>query len=164
MARTFPDIPGVVFPTRVNGLQVLDFGPMFGSSGGRQTILPPSRGASYQALIPTVDRDGHDVAGIRSVDVAVPVGTNTGWNLYPSGPRERDLCGLDGSFFAFAKTRAERLAKGDSRRSLEERYGNHDGFVQAVRRAAEDSVAQRTLLQEDADIVIRMAENSDILR
>ena len=111
-----------------------------------------------------VDRDGHDVAGIRSVDVAVPVGTNTGWNLYPSGPRERDLCGLSGSFFSFAKTRTERLANGDSRRSLEERYGDHDGFVQAVRRAAEDSVAQRILLQEDAEIVIRMAQNSDILR
>ena len=163
VARTFPNIPGVVFPTRVNELRVLDFGPMFGSSGGRQTILPPSRGQSYQALIPTVDRDGHDVAGIRSVDVAVPVGTNTGWNLYPSGPRQRDLCGLAGSFFAFAKTRAERLANGDPRPSLEERYGDHDGFVQAVRRAAEDSVAQRTLLQEDADIVISMAQKSDIL-
>jgi len=35
--------------------------------------------------------------------------------------------------------------------------------VQAVRRAAEDSVAQRTLLQEDADIIISMAQKSDIL-
>ncbi len=164
VARTFPTIPGVRFPTVVNGLNTLDFGPTFGPQGGRQTVLPPSIGASYQVLIPTTDRDGHDVAGIRSVDIAVPVGTNTGWNLYPSGPRGRDVCGLTGSFFAFAETRDERLASGDSRRSLEERYGDHSGFVQAVRRAAEDSVAQRTLLAEDAEVIIKMAEDSDILR
>ena len=164
VARTFPTIPGVRFPTVVNGLNALDFGPTFGPQGGRQTVLPPSIGASYQVLIPTTDRDGHDVAGIRSVDIAVPVGTNTGWNLYPAGPRGGDVCGLTGSFFAFAETRDERLASGDSRRSLEERYGDHAGFVQAVRRAAEDSVAQRTLLAEDAEVIIKMAEDSDILR
>ena len=164
VARNFPIIPGVTFPTAVNGLNALDFGPTFGPQGGRQTILPPSVGAPYQVLIPTTDRDGHDVAGIRSVDIAVPVGTNTGWNLYPAGPRGKDVCGLTGSFFAFAKTRDERLASGDSRRSLEERYGDHAGFVQAVKRAAEDSVAQRTLLAEDATVIIKMAEDSDVLR
>ena len=163
VARTFPTIPGVTFPTVVNGLNTLDFGPTFGPQGGRQTALPPSIGASYQVLIPTTDRDGHDVAGIRSVDIAVPVGTNTGWNLYPAGPRGKDLCGLTGSFFAFAQTRNERLASGDSRRSLEERYGDHAGFVRAVRRAAEAAMAQRTLLAEDADVIIKMAEDSDIL-
>ena len=163
-ARTFPTIPGVKYPTVVNGLGVLNFGPTFGSQGGRQAILPPSRGASYQVLVPTTDIDGHAVAGIRTVDIAVPVGTNTGWNLYAAGPRGRDLCGLTGSFFPFAKTRAERLASGDPRRSLEERYGDHAGFVQAVERATEDSVTRRYLLEEDGEIIIKMAEDSDILR
>ena len=142
----------------------MDFGPTFGPQGGRQTVLPPSIGAPYYVLVPTTDRDGHDVAGIRSVDIAVPVGTNTGWNLYPAGARGKDLCGLTGSFFVFAKTRDERLASGDPRRSLEERYGDHAGFVQAVRRAADEAVAQRTLLAEDADVIIKMAEDSDIFR
>ena len=115
-------------------------------------------------LVPTTDRDGHDIAGIRTVDIAVPLGTNTGWNLYPAGPRGRDLCGLTGAFFPFAGTRDERLANGDPRLSLEERYGDHAGFVAAVRRAADDSVARRLLLQEDAEVVIRMAEDSDVLR
>ena len=163
-ARTFPNIPGVSFPTTVNGLDVLGFGPTFGSQGGRQTVLPPARGASYQVLVPTTDRDGHDIAGVRTVDIAAPVGTNTGWNLYPAGPRGRDLCGLTGSFFPFARTRAERLADGDPRLSLEERYGDHAGYVAAVKRAADDSVARRLLLQEDADEIVRMAEDSDILR
>ena len=164
VARTFPAIPGVTFPTRVNGLHALDFGPTFGSQGGRQTVLPPTRGVAYQVLVPTTDRDGHDVAGIRTVDIAAPVGTNTGWNLYASGPRGRDLCSLTGSFFPFARTRAEREANGDPRLSLEERYGDHAGFVAAVRRAADESVARRILLPEDADVIVRMAEASDVLR
>ncbi|MXZ71532.1 MAG: hypothetical protein F4Z04_08525 [Acidobacteria bacterium] len=164
VARTFPAIPGVTFPTRVNGLNALGFGPTFGSQGGRQTVLPPTRGGAYQVLVPTTDRDGHDVAGIRTIDIAAPVGTNTGWNLYAAGPRGRDLCGLTGSFFPFARTRAEREANGDPRLSLEERYGDHAGFVAAVRRAADESVARRILLPEDADVIVRIAEESDILQ
>ena len=163
-ARTFPAIPGVGFPTTVNGLDALGYGPTFGSGGGRQTVLPPSRGGSYQVLVPTTDRDGHDIAGIRTVDVAVPVGTNTGWNLYAAGPRGRDLCSLTGAFFPFARTRAERTASGDPRLSLEERYGDHAGFVAAVRDAAGESVVRRLLLPEDAEVLIAMAEESDILK
>ena len=164
VARTFPAIPGVGFPTRVNGLDALDFGPTFGPQGGRQTVLPPTRNGSYQVLVPTTDRDGHDVAGIHTVDIAVPVGTNTGWNLHAAGPRGRDLCSLTGSFFPFARTRAEREENGDPRLSLEERYGDHAGFVAAVRRAAGESVARRLLLPEDAEVIVRMAEESDVLR
>ena len=163
-ARTFPAIPGVSFPTTVNGLDALGYGPTFGSGGGRQTVLPPTRDGSYQVLVPTTDRDGHDIAGIRTVDIAAPVGTNTGWNLYAAGPRGRDLCSLTGAFFPFARTRAERMASGDPRLSLEERYGDHAGFVGAVRRAADESVARRLLLPADAEVLIEMAEESDILK
>ena len=164
VARTFPAIPGVSFPKTVNGLRVLGFGPTFSSTGGRQTVLPPTRGARYQVLVPTIDRDGHDIGGIRTVDIAVPVGTSTGWNLFPAGARGRDLCALTGSFFAFAKTREQRLATGDPRLSLEERYGDHGGYVDAVRRAAADLVAERLLLREDAEVLVQMADDSSILR
>lgn len=164
VGRMFPAIPGVMFPTVVNGLDVLDYGPTFGPSGGRQTLLPPTRGAGYQVLIPTVDQDGHDVAGIRTIDIAVPVGTSTGWNLYAPGPRGRDLCGLTGSFFPFARTRAERMTSGDPRRSLEERFGDHGGFVRAVEEAVAAAMDRRHLLPEDGQVIIEMAEESDVLR
>ena len=163
-AKAFPAIPGVAFPTVVNELSALYYGPTFGSEGGRLTVLPPVRGPRYQVLVPTPDRDGHDLAGIRTVDIAAPVGTNTGWNLRASGPRGGELCGLSGSFFPFAKTQAERLASGDPRPSLEERYGDHGGFVDAVRRASAQSVRRRFLREEDARILVEMAEASDILR
>ena len=163
-AKAFPAIPGVTFPTVVNELSTLYYGPTFGSEGGRHTVLPPAHGPRYQVLVPTPDRDGHDLAGIRTVDIAVPVGTNTGWNLRAPGPRGRDLCGLSGSFIPFAKTQADRLASGDPRPSLEERYGDHAGFVDAVRRATEQSVQRRFLREEDARITVEMAEASNILR
>ena len=162
--RAFPAIPGVTFPTVVNGLSAFDYGPMFSSVGGRVTVLPPTRGSRYMVLVPTPDRDGHDLAGIRTVDIAVPVGTNTGWNLRAAGARGQDLCGLNGSFFPFFDTRAERLAAGDPRPSLEERYGDHDGFVTAVRDASQRLVRRRLLLAEDASVIVGQAQASDILR
>lgn len=44
--------------------------------------MPPAYlGRDYAILVPQVDADGNDLAGIRSLDVAVPLGTNTGWNV-----------------------------------------------------------------------------------
>ena len=61
-----------------------------------------------------------------------------------------------------ATTLEERLENGDPRRSLEERYGDHAGFVEAVRRAAARAVADRTLLEDDVAAIITLARDSDI--
>lgn len=114
-------------------------------------------------LVPKPDKDGLDIGGVKTVDVVVPVGTNTGWNRI-AGPRNRDLCGLSGSFFPLAKTKAERLASGDPRLSLEERYTDHDGFVKAVDASARALVKERFLLEEDAQRLIEAATRSSILR
>jgi hypothetical protein len=57
-----------------------------------------------------------------------------------------------------------RLAKGDPRLSLTERYRNHDGFVDTVDRAADALVRERLLLSEDADRYIQAAQSSNVLR
>jgi hypothetical protein len=79
-------------------------------------------------------------------------------------PRAPDLCGLSGAYIPFATTRAERLATGDSRMSLEERYKNHAGFVKAVEKAAKHLVKEGFLLEEDAGAYVQAAEASDVLR
>jgi hypothetical protein len=163
-AAAFPKLPGVQFPTVANQLQLLDFGPSFNAAGGKLTVLPPKRGERYELRVPKPEADGTDSGGIRTVDVAAPVGTNLGWNLRPDGSRETDLCWLSGSFIPLARTRAERMAAHDDRLSLEERYGDHAGFVQAVRIAARQLVNGRFLLAEDADTMIAEAEQSGILR
>jgi hypothetical protein len=115
-------------------------------------------------LVPRPDRDGIDAPGIRPIETRAPLGTNTGWNVRAPGRRAPNLCGLSGSFIPFATTQADRLANGDPRKSLEERYEDHDGYVEAVARAARDLVGERFLLEEDALAFVRAAEASDVLR
>ena len=101
---------------------------------------------------------------MRPMQIRVPLGTSSGWNIRAPGHRAPNLCGLTGSYFAFATTKAERIAAGDPRRSLEERYRNHAGFVKAVEKAARDLVRERFLLPEDAEAFISAAESSTILQ
>jgi hypothetical protein len=163
-AKAFPSLPGVRFPTVLNELKLLDYGPSFRSTGGKLTKLPPAAGASYQVRVPKPNRDGIDEGGILTPDIAAPVGTNLAWNFLALDSRSADLCGLSGSFIPLAKTRADRSRNGDPRPSLEERYTDHAGFVKAVERSARDLVKQRFLLEEDARTMTAEAEKSDILR
>jgi hypothetical protein len=63
----------------------------------------------------------------------------------------------------FAQTPAERLATGDPRLSVAERYGSQEGYVCVVTRAANQAVAERFLLREDADRLIMQAAATNVL-
>ena len=162
-AARFPAIPGVRFPTVQNELQLVDFGPLFGRLGGILTIHPPLLGGTYRQFVPRSDRDGLNIAGVRPMQIRAPLGTSTGWNVRAPGHRAPNLCGLTGSYFAFAQTKAERRATGDPRESLEERYQDHEGFVRAVARAAQELVSERFLLPEDGDAFVAAAQTSSVL-
>lgn len=114
----------------------------------------------YRVLVPQVDADGNDIAGIRLPFVQAPLATHTGWSLLHDGVGRPDSCGQHGQFLPFASTRAERMASGDPRPSVEERYRNHGAYVSAVARAAAKLVQERFLLDEDKErIVSRAAQN-----
>jgi hypothetical protein len=104
------------------------------------------------------------MADNRAMEVAAPLGTSVGWNVRAAGHRAGDLCGLEGAYFPFAKTKAERMTNGDPRLSLEERYHTHAGFVAAVKAAADKLVRARLMLPEDVSIWVNFAEQSDVLR
>jgi hypothetical protein len=114
-------------------------------------------------LVPRVDEDGTDVGGVPSVLRQAPLGTYLGWNVTAAGFDKDRICTLSGGYVPFAKTRGERLASGDARLSLEERYDDHRAYVDAVRKAAQQAVADRFLLKEDADRLIKEADASDVL-
>jgi Alpha/beta hydrolase domain len=159
----FPGIPGVRYHGLHNRQLFLDYGPNI--QRGRMDTHPPrqvGRGA-YTILVPKVDRDGNDFAGIRLPAVRVPLGTYTGWNLRPRGLAEDELAGLLGSFIPFAKTKAERKKSGDPRLSIEERYKDHGGYVRQVSQAARILVEERYLLPEDAARIISEAKRKRIL-
>ena len=68
------------------------------------------------------------------------------------------------STFRSRSRRAARLAIGDPRKSLEERYKNHQGYVKAVGKAAKNLEKDGFLLPEDVQKVVDEAEASDVLK
>ena len=111
-------------------------------------------------LVPRVDADGNEIGGVPNVLTDAPLGTYLGWNITAAGARpfhKDQICNYVGGMVPFAWNRAERLAKGDTRLSLEERYGTLAGYVDAVRRASVRAVAMGFLLQADADALITEA-------
>ncbi len=85
--------------------------------------------------------------GVASVLHQAPLGTYLGWNVTASGYYKGTECGFSGGYVPFAKTKAERVAAGDPRPSLEERYGTHEKYVALVREAAARLVKSRYLLK-----------------
>jgi hypothetical protein len=154
----FPQIPGVTYNGVHHTGDLFDFGP--DSDKGQLSVLPPKLvGTPYPVFVPKTDADGNDIAGIRMPEVTVPVATYTGWALRADG---LDGCDAAGQQIAFAKTKAERLAAGDPRPSLEERYADHAAYVALVTRAAADLKAQRLLLDEDVAAYIAAAQAASI--
>jgi hypothetical protein len=79
LLEKFARLPGVPVPPRVTQVRRLDYGPE--AHLGCTTTLPAIPGESYPALVPQVDDDYNEIAGIRLPDLQVPVATYTGWNL-----------------------------------------------------------------------------------
>lgn len=152
---------GVVFP-RVAVMPFAEYLPPvwrmdFGSAYADTRVItrePPALGAPYPVLVPQVNADGNDVGGIPVPEVAAPLGTHTGWNVtVPPLAGLRYLAGLVGAFVPFAPTREARLATGDMRPSIAERYGSRQAYLTAVERAARTLIQQRLMLEDDLGLV-----------
>jgi hypothetical protein len=156
----FPNIPGVNYDGILHTGDLFNYGPLFHQ--GILSILPPIVvGSPYPVFVPKTDDDGNDIAGIRLPDVSVPLATYTGWALRASAPGNPvpivDGCDAAGQKISFQKTTAERLAAGDPRLSLQERYADHATYVNLVTQAALQLQAQRLLLNMDVQAYIAAA-------
>ena len=172
-ALAFPEIP--VFrtvkemsmrlltraPERVHDTLRLDFGPQW-----KNRIIakqPPGVGKPFPALVPQVNDDGNEVAGVRLPQLEVPLATYTGWNLRDAKigmPNER--VSFLGSFFPLPKTKADAEAADDRRRAIAERYASRDEYLAKFREAATKLADDRFLLPQDIDaLVVRGGEEWD---
>ncbi len=150
-------IPGMSMPRGPSLRPRIDFGPDF-DKGIIGRALPTELKESYRVLVPKVDADGNEVAGLRLPDITVPVGTAAGWNVRTAeAGAAGELCYLQGSFVPFAKTKAEREAKKDPRPSLEERYKDRADYAARVRQATAALQRDGYLLQEDATRIVARA-------
>jgi hypothetical protein len=155
---TFPRVPALPFADYLPQVWRMDYGADFANTRVI-TREPPALGAPYPVLVPQVNADGNDLGGVALPEVAVPLGTHTGWNVtVPSLAGLRYLAGLVGSFVPFAPTRDARLATGDTRPSIAERYAGRQAYLSQVERAARALVQERLLLEGDIGLVRQRAD------
>jgi hypothetical protein len=141
----FPAIPGVRSPLSI-------------PAGYRADLEGPQAAHPLPLLVPQVDGDGNELAGIQLPDVAVPLATYTGWNFRsPTIGQPAELLPLTGSYIPFPVTRAAREAARDPRFSIEERYGSRARYQALVTDRASALVGQGYLLSEDLGTVIDRA-------
>jgi hypothetical protein len=143
----FDKIPGAAYPRHHARPCRLDF-----------ATLPPRPGPACGSLVSAVDADGNETGGIALPEVAVPLGTHTGWTLrHPEIGGEAQRLVFAGATIPFPRTRAEREASGDPRMSIAERYRSRDDYLERVRRAAVTLASERYILDEDVDLTVALA-------
>ena len=114
-------------------------------------VKPGREDRLYRTLVSKVDADGNEAAGIRLPDIAVPLATYTGWNEYKPPYPKGEMADRDGSCLPFAVDKAAREASGDPRPSIAERYRSGADYVAGVKAVVETLMAERLLLDEDAE-------------
>ena len=157
--KQFPTIPGQLIPSEPNQLPLMDFGPK-----ERHGILdqePPEviNEAAYKILVPAVDSDGNEIAGVRCPMVQAPLGTYTGWNVRKRGTGHGAMHEFSGSYIPLPETPEIQAATGDSRISILARYKDNDGYIKAIEKAAKTLVIKGFMLDEDVSRCMAEAEN-----
>jgi len=134
-------------------------------SAGAYQVDPPGPAVSvdghpiYPSFAPKTDSDGNDIAGLKLVDVSVPLATYTGWALR-AGAQANDGCEGSGQSIAFPRTAADRVATGDPRPSVEERYPTFEDYDAKVKAAMTKMIQDRTMLCEDGSAeLLRLRQN-----
>jgi hypothetical protein len=109
-------------------------------------------------LVPQVDADGNDIAGIRVPELTVPLATTTGWNFRaPRIGNPTTIVALLGSYIPFPRTAAERQANKDPRLPISDRYRDKDDYLTRIRTAALGLVKSGFMLEEDVDYSVQRA-------
>jgi hypothetical protein len=167
-AEGFPNIPGFPFGGNMAWPPfVYDFGQGvdYTQQTGIPTIQPPIIREVLTEYVPHVNSDGNeDVGSVPSILFQAPLGTYVGWNIIPPGTfYAGQQVQLQGGFWPFQQTHADRTAAGDPRPSVEERYGTHKGYVCVVTAASNDAIRQGFLLVGDAQTLVGFASGSNVL-
>ena len=153
----FPDLPGVGQPAEPHLAYRAVYGPAFRTEG-IVTVQPPEVLSAFPILVPAVDADGNETGGLMMPEVAVPLATYTGWNLFRGGAGPTDvLSSMQGSYIPFPLTGEDRARTGDLRRSIEERYGSRAAYLGQVTEAALALADRGYLLAADLAPILTQA-------
>ncbi len=127
-------------PERLWVLRETDMGPRAGEGVG---AYPPTEGRAYPSYVSALDEDGNEASGIRLPDIAVPIGTHSGWNpRRPEAGAPEQIIPMVGFSLFFDPDEVRR------------RYPDRDAYATQIRTAAERLVSERYLLAEDVETVV----------
>jgi len=133
-------------PKHPHAARRLDFGPEFESSGVVSKD-PPAVLQTFPVLVPNVDSDGNEIAGIRLPQLAVPLATYTGWNYRTASIGAKgEIFDMVGSTFPFPKDRVAAL------------YKDRDDYVAKTLAHGRALVKQGYALEEDLLEIVERAK------
>ena len=154
----FPDIPGAPFPEVIHEAYRADYGERWAQ--GIVDVQPPRLGPAHPSLVSQVDAFGNEIAGVRALELLVPLATYAPWQLRAGYPgAEDELVDFRGTWIPLPRTEAERAAAGDPRPSVELLYPSRQDYLAKAARAAISLVDRRYLLAEDLSRVLGRAED-----
>jgi hypothetical protein len=151
----FPKIPGVQAPPSYYQPYRLDPGPRWDTEGIADNV-PPKVGRPFVCLVPQVDADGNEIAGIRLPEIAVPLATYTGWamrNPWYSLTLRRNV----GRIWRLPRTEEERRETGDPRVSITKRYPTRTAYLDEATACIQELKRRRFLLDKDASTLLEQA-------
>jgi hypothetical protein len=139
----FPAIPGVKWPAHVPG-------------GYRSDVAGPYSALPF--MVPKVDADGNDIAGIRLPEQALPLATLTGWQFRSERIGAPNvLIAMAGAYIPLPATRAEREKAKDPRPAIAERYASKADYLKRIQESAAALATQRYVLKQDVAAIVESA-------
>ena len=153
--KAFPAIPGMQMPGSFYHPFRLDMGPHWHTKGIADHV-PAKTGPRYVCLVPQVDEDGKEIAGIHLPEIAVPLATFTGWSMR-NPAFSHTLRRNYGQVWPLAVTAEQRKKNRDPRKSILERYPTKADYIFQVTRSLLNLRQQRFLLDEDVSRLLMEA-------
>ncbi len=153
---SFPSIPGLPFPEVMHTAYRADYGPRW--HDGIVDHQPPVLDETFPTLVSQVDDFGNEVAGVRNVELRVPLATYTPWHLRASLPGGNgELTDFFGSYSPLPRTDAEQQRRGDARPSIASLYAGRTAYLARVKTEANTLIDEGFLLPDDLDRVMNRA-------
>ena len=152
----FPSLVGALVPS---GAAATPTAVTFGYTGiynqvfvtdYSQAVPVANLAKQYVLMVPKVDANGNETAGVLMPELSVPLATYAGWNLRGNGHAVGDGCSSTGSAVPFAVTAAARSVS-DTRAALDALYAGRANYIAKFDAAADALVTQGYLTQLDAD-------------
>ncbi len=152
----FPPIPGVVQPKVAHVAYRANYGPRWPQ--GIIDQQPPFLGPPFRTLVPQVDGLGNELAGVRPLELLVPVATYTPWSLRTDASGGAgELTDFRGTYAPLPASEEARAEIRDPRPSLSALYGSKEIYLKQARAAARGLILDGVLLSEDLPRVLSRA-------